>query len=402
MKKIIILGAGIIGVTSAYFLSKKGFDVTVIERESKAGQGTSYGNGSQLSYSKTYPLSNPATLKKLPFYLFSKKSPIHFKLGALSFDFLRWGLLFLLESTAKKAAANNEKVVKLALESRAAIREILAEHNIHFDMEQNGKLYTYTNEAEFAAAKEFIAKQNDYGLSWEFLSVDEAIAKEPALADRRAELVGASFCPIDEYGDCEKFSIELAKICVGMGVKFVYDTEVDSFVVDRARMKAVVAGAQRYEADEFVIASGAASAKLAKMAGEYIPVYPMKGYSITAPAKNNAPKISITDESRRIVYATIGNRLRVAGIAEFSGHNKVIRRKVMDRLIRDASESMPEAADYSRVEEWTGLRPMTPSTVPIIGRSGKVANLSYNVGQGMLGWTLSCGSAKRLAAEFEG
>jgi D-amino-acid dehydrogenase len=209
-----------------------------------------------------------------------------------------------------------------------------------------------------------------------------------------------SYCPIDESGDCEKFTRELATVCAAEGVEFIYNTSVDDFVVQNGRISAVIAGAQRYEADEFVIAAGVGSAALAKKLGEYLPVYPMKGYSITAPIKNNAPKISITDEARRIVYSTIGDRLRVAGIAEFSGFNMKIRRPIMDKLIQDASSSMPDAADFTQVEEWTGLRPMTPSTVPIIGRSKRVSNLAYNVGQGMLGWTLACGSAKRLAKVF--
>ena len=396
MKKIIILGAGVIGVTSAYFLRKRGFSVTVIERDVKAGQGTSYGNGAQLSYSKTFPFSNPSTLRKLPQYLFGANSPVHFY-PVYDLAFFRWCAEFVGQSTSAKANANNEKVVKLALESRDALREVLGETTFQFDLEQNGKLYTYSSMEDYEKAKAFIAAQNDYGFNWQQLSVEEAIAKEPALNGRRDELVGVSYCPIDESGDCEKFTRELAAVCAAEGVEFIYETSVDDFVAQNGRITAVVAGSQRYEADEFVIAAGVGSAALAKKLGEYLPVYPMKGYSITAPIKNNAPKISITDEARRIVYSTIGDRLRVAGIAEFSGFNMNIRPWIMLNLIEDASSSMPDAADWTNVEQWTGLRPMTPSTVPIIGRSKRVANLSYNVGQGMLGWTLACGSANRLA-----
>jgi len=396
MKNIIILGAGVIGVTSAYFLRKRGFSVTVIDKDVKAGQGTSYGNGAQLSYSKTFPFSNPSTMRKLPQYLFGANSPVHFY-PVYDMAFFRWAAEFVGQSTTKKSVANNEKVVKLALQSREALREVLSETSFNFDLQQNGKLYTYSSKEEYEKAKAFIAAQNDYGFNWQQLTVDEAIAKEPALSARRDELVGVSYCPIDESGDCEKFTRELASVCEAEGVKFLYNTTVDDFVVQNGRITAVVAGAQRYEADEFVIAAGIGSAALAKKLGDYLPVYPMKGYSITAPIKDNAPKISITDEARRIVYSTIGDRLRVAGIAEFSGFNYDIRRPIMIKLIDDASSSMPDSADWTQVEEWTGLRPMTPSTVPIIGRSKRVGNLSYNVGQGMLGWTLACGSAKRLA-----
>lgn len=397
MKRIIILGAGVIGVTSAYFLRKRGFEVTVIDSEARAGQGTSYGNGAQLSYSKTFPLSNNATLRKLPYYLFGKNSPMHFY-PVYDMAFMRWSALFLVESLgSKKAIANNEKVVKLALESRDALREVMTDVTFNFDLQQKGKLYTYSSVHEYEAAKAFIAKQNDYGFNWQQLSVEEAIAKEPALAGRRDELAGVSYCPIDESGDCEKFTLELAKVCTAEGVEFIYEAEIDGFVHNDGRIRAVTAGAQRYEADEFVIAAGVGSAKLAALLGDFVPVYPMKGYSITVPATENSPKISITDEARRIVYSTIGDRLRVAGIAEFSGFNREIRRPIMDKLIHDASTSMPAAGDFTQIEEWTGLRPMTPSTVPIIGRSKRIANLSYNIGQGMLGWTLACGSAKRLS-----
>ena len=396
MKKIIILGAGVVGVTSAYFLAEKGYQVTVLEAKSSAGQGTSRANGAQLSYSKTFPLSNPKTLKKLPFYLFSKDSPMHIHAG-FDLAFYKWGLQFLAESTNKKAHNNNDKVVKLALKSKAALQHVLERSKIEFDFNQRGKMYIYTSEESYAAAAAYVDGQNAYGFDWRFMDIDEAVAKEPSLAHIKDKLVGVSYCPIDESGDAYKFTLELAKTCEKMGVKFVYDAPVTDFKREKGRVKSVLAGGQEYEADDFICCLGVYSPIVMKKLGISVPIYPMKGYSITVPATVKAPKINITDDGKRIVYSTIGGRLRVAGIAEFGGYNYEIDRKIMDRLIDDAATTMPDAGDFSKVEEWTGLRPMTPSTVPIIKKAGKYENLYLNTGQGMLGWTLACGSAQELA-----
>lgn len=398
-KKIIIVGAGVIGVTSAYFLKRKGFDITVIDSNSQAGLGTSYGNGSQLSYSKTYPFSNPKTLRNLPKYIFGKNSPVHIK---KPFDpaFIKWGMQFIAESSNKKARANNEQVFNLALESKQALAAIVQEHDIKFDFARLGKIYLYETAEAFEESKKFFELQNNLGLEYEVWNIEKAIEKEPALTDMRDKVKGIIYCPIDEAGDCKKFSDELMRVCESEGVKFLWNTQIDDFNSDRGVVKSVICGGQIFEADEFVVSSGVYTPKLLKKLGVDVPIYPMKGYSITVPATDKAPKINITDEGRRIVYAKIGDRLRVAGIAEFSGYDYTVRRKIMDKLIRDAAESFPQAADYSQVEEWTGLRPMTPSTVPIIGKNNKYSNLYINAGQGMLGWTLACGSGKKLADEI--
>lgn len=395
MRDIIILGAGVVGVTTAYFLAKKGHKVTVIDAAYKAGEGTTLANGAQLSYSKTFPLASPKTLKQLPKYLFGKNSPVHFK--TMSFGFMRWSFDFLMQCTTKKAWENNDAVLKLALESREAIREIMAEHKIDFDYESKGKFYIYYTDEEVEAAKSYLEHQNKFGLNWHMIDVDEAIKREPALEDLRSKIKGVSFSPLDEAGDASKFTKGLAFICQQMGVEFIWDTKIDEIHEDDGKIKAVTSGSKRFEGRKFVMCMGAHAPLLLKKIGVHIPLYPMKGYSITVPAGNKAPLINITDESKRIVYSKIGNRLRVAGIAEFNDYNDKIHRKTMEGLVRDAKESMPDGGDFSAVTEWTGFRPMTASTQPIIEQNKKFENLYLNTGQGMLGWTLACGSAKRLA-----
>lgn len=398
MKKIIIMGAGVVGITTAYFLQQKGYDVTVVDAEDGAGKGTSYANGAQLSYSKTYPLSSPTTLKNLPGYLFSKNSPVHFRWKILfDWQFIKFSWHFLKNSTAKKAMENNDKVITLAMESRAAIREVLEKEKLDFDLEQSGKFYIYRSEGEAQKAREYIEHQNKFGLNWRMIDIEEAIKMEPAFEDMKDEIVAVSFCEVDESGDAYKFTKQVAEICQERGAKLLWNTKIEGFETENGQIKSIIANGEKLEADEFVCCLGPQAPLLLKKLGVYVPIYPMKGYSITVPAGNKAPVISITDESKRLVFTKIGQRLRVVGIAEFDGYSKNIDRKIMDGLVEDSKEVMPSGGDFSQVEEWVGLRPMTASTVPIIEQNKKFKNLYLNCGQGMLGWTLGCGSAKRLA-----
>ena len=397
MKDIIILGAGVIGVTSAYMLARAGHKVRVIEAESGPALDTSFANGGQLSYSKTWPLSNPATLRELPKYLFGKNTPLHIKAG-FDLQFLRWGLSFLNQSTSAKAFANNEAVTRLGLKSREVLHEIITEHKINFDLEQKGKIYVYTSKKQAEKAREYLKIQNELGIDWRMISVDEALELEPALADMKDELVAASYCSIDESGDAQKFTAELAKICEGMGVEFLYNTKIEGLEFSDGKVESINTKTSNLKAETYICCLGAYSPILLRPLGVHLPIYPMKGYSITVKAGNLAPILSVTDEGRRLVYSKLGGRLRVAGIAEFTGYDKSIDRKIMDGLIADAKTAMPSGGDYSEIEEWIGLRPMTASTVPIIEQAEGFENLYLNTGHGMLGWTLACGSAAELGA----
>lgn len=396
--KVIILGSGVIGVTTAYYLRKKGLDVTVIEAESASGLATSFANGSQLSYSKTHPLSDIEILKRMPRLLFSKNTPIHIHPG-IDMQFLRWGMLFLRECLPSRTHKNARQVLEIALKSREAMHQIIIEHNISFDYARRGKMYVFTESSEF----EHTVKDADRkasGIKQQVLTASAAAHMEPALEDMQHLIKGAIFSEIDEAGDARKFTQGLAAVCEAMGVTFYYNSKIEDFRVEGGVIKSVTAAGQEFTADRFVVCLGPESPRVMKKIGVSLPVYPMKGYSITIPATSRAPEINITDEEKRVVYSKIGDRLRIAGVAEFAGWDYKINRKIMDGMIDIARERFPRAGDYSQITEWTALRPMTPSTVPIIGRAKKFDNLYLNTGHGMLGWTLACGSAVKLAEQI--
>ncbi len=392
--KVLIFGAGVIGVTTAYYLSEKGHDVTVVDSASGPGIGTSYANGAQLSYSKTHPLSDFSTLKKLPGMLFSKNPAIRIHPG-LDLDFLKWGVSFLRECF--RAEQNAAAVLDIALRSREEMHKIVQREEINFDYARRGKMYVFSDRKDFAEGIADAEELQKHGFEQKVLTPGEAVGIEPALEDMQKSIYGAIYSPMDESGDCRKFCEEMARVCVAKGVKFRYGESLEKVHTDKQKITAVITNKGELQADKIVLCLGTQSARICKMLGLNVKIYPMKGYSITVPATDKAPNINITDEARRIVYSKIGDRLRVAGVAEFAGHNMLINRKVIDGIVAAAEESFPKAADYSVPQEWAGLRPMTPSTVPVIGKSGKFSNLYLNTGHGMLGWTLACGSAAKLA-----
>lgn len=394
MAKIIILGAGVIGLSSAYSLADKGHDVVVIDAAKTAGEGASFANGAQLSYSKTYPLSNLSTLKKLPQLLFSKNSPIHIHTG-FDIDFFKWGLQFVAASF--QAEANAKKVLDIALKSRELMHSLVQRHELNFDYARAGKMFVFDNAKDFEASKKHSESLRKYGIEHQFLSAQQAVEKEPALADMQSKIHGAIYSAIDESGDAKKFCEEMLRLCENMGVKFHLGEKVERIVTENGRIKMVASQSQDYTADYFVMSMGAQTNQICKQLGIWLPIYPMKGYSLTIAASDKSPKINITDEARRLVYSRIGDRLRIAGVAEFCGNDLSINRKIVDGIIASAKSCFPNAGDYSDITEWAGLRPMTPSTVPIIEKSDKYDNLLFNTGHGMLGWTLAMGSAEKLA-----
>ena len=396
MKNVIIIGAGVVGVASAYFLRQKGFNIKVLDAAAGPGMMTSFANGAQLSYSKTHPLSDIETLKKLPKLLFNKNTPIHIHPG-LDLNFIRWGLHFMRESLPQRTKINADEVLKIAMRSREALHAIVQKHEMNFDYVRSGKLYIFTNKNEFQKAAAEAAHRNSLGIEQKILTATEALALEPALSDMVEQIAGAIYSTIDESGDAKKFTEELAKVCVDERVEFKYGVKIDGFKTTAGKISAVTSGEEEFAADDFVIALGVESPKLLKKLGIYLPIYPMKGYSLTMPAGELAPRINITNETTRVVFTKIGERLRIAGIAEFAGYNHKINQKILDNMVATAQKDFPRAGDYSQLEAWTGLRPMTPSTVPIIAPITKFPNLYLNTGHGMLGWTLACGSAEKLA-----
>lgn len=392
MRKVIVLGAGVIGVVTAYYLTESGFDVTVVDSADAPAKGTSFANGAQLSYSKTYPLSNLKTLKSLPAQIFDKKSAIHIK--KLDYELIKWGGQFVYESF--RAKQNAAEILQIGLRSRELMHAITQRHEINFDYARAGKLFVFTKTKDFEHAKKVANEYNNLGVEQKILSPQEAIGLEPALAAMQNKMVGAIYSSIDESGDAKLFCDELIRILTAQGVKFIFNKNLDKIENINGEIKSIGG----FAADYFVCCLGIGSNNLLNKIGIHLPIYPMKGYSLTVPAANLAPQISITDEAHKVVYSKIGNRLRIAGIAEFDGYNTAIDNEIVNNMLNIAKSYFPAAADYNKFEAWTGLRPMTPSTIPIIERTNKFKNLFINTGHGMLGWTLATASAEKLVQKL--
>lgn len=391
MTKVLILGAGVVGVSTAWFLRETGFDVTVIDRAGAAGEGTSFANGAQLSYSKTYPLSNPKTIRSIPQLMLAKDSPIHIK--KFNLELMLWGLKFLAESTPKKAAHNAEEVLKIGLRSRELMHMLTQMHEVNFDYTRTGKIFLYTRQSDFDASRHLADEYDHMGVKQRVLTPKQAVELEPALAAMEGKLAGVIYSEIDESGDAKKFSDEMVRLGTEAGVEFLFNTEITDIVVENGKIKTVSGIHAHYVVDCLGVGSNAALEKF----GVKLPIYPMKGYSLTVAAKALAPKINITDEAKKVVYSTIGDRLRIAGVAEFAGYDLTVDEKIVGGMLETAKECFPKSGDYSSFKTWAGLRPMTPSSVPVIGKSEKLSNLYFNTGHGMLGWTLALGSAEKLA-----
>lgn len=406
---ICVLGAGIIGVTSAYRLLEEGHEVTLIDARPVAGNGTSLGNGAQLSYSYVAPLADPSVWTHWPHYLFSADSPLTLR-PAMDPAQWRWLLSFLGACNAASVQRTTVELLRLAFLSRDQLNQIRTALPFDFSYSTAGKLVMYTDPSGLDSARKQVAFQAQYGCRQEVISAERCLQIEPALAAANRQWAGGVYTPSEEAGDCAQFCQGLVNVMTAKpGFRFLHSTSIDAPTLERGVLRAVQAGKQTISADAFVLALGADSAAFARQAGFRLPVYPLKGYSITVPlddavAQTAAPQVSITDLSKKIVYARLGNRLRVAGRVEIVGMDTSIPARAVNELKQGVRELFPDSArntDDARLSPWAGFRPATPSGIPIIGAS-PVANLFLNVGQGSLGWTLACGSAELLAAQIAG
>ncbi|MCW5602956.1 MAG: D-amino acid dehydrogenase, partial [Burkholderiales bacterium] len=372
--KVIVLGAGVVGTASAWFLAKQGHEVTVIDRQPAAGLETSFANGGQLSVSHAEPWANPSAPLKVLKWLAKEDAPLLFRLRA-DLDQWRWCLGFLRECTPARTRHNIAQIVRLGLYSREMLGEVLAETGIAFDHGRRGILHFYTSRREFDAAQAPAQVMRGLGCELDMKTPDECVAIEPALALARGLIVGGSMTPSDGSGDAHLFTRNLAAACAARGVTFLYGTAVERIVVERGTFAGVEvrrAGAFRMErGDACVLSLGSFSANMAKPLGLRLPVYPAKGYSLTMPVADpaRAYHVSLTDDEYKLVFSRLGNRLRVAGTCELNGYDTALNAVRCAALLRRTEELFPGAGDASRAEYWTGLRPATPSNVPCIGRT---------------------------------
>jgi D-amino-acid dehydrogenase len=400
--KVLVLGAGVIGTTSAWFLRERGHDVTVIERQSAAAMETSFANGGQISVSHIEPWANPAAPMQILRWLGQADAPLLFR-PRLDAQQIRWGLQFLIECLPWRTRRNMLQILAISKYSGEILRELRAQTHLSYDDLQRGILQIYTDREGFdnaAAAAELV---RGYGIAREVKTPDECIRIEPALAARREWIVGGTYTASDETGDARKFTQGLAALAAGRGVAFRYGVTAESLAVvgdtvaglralDEHNRKEVVS------ADAYVVCLSSYTPKLLAPIGVKALVYPAKGYSATLPIVDAAlaPSVSMTDDAKKIVFTRLGDRLRVAGTAELSGYNLELNRVRCEALTRRAHEWFGNAVDTAHAEYWTGLRPATPSNVPLIGRT-RLHNLFLNTGHGTLGWTMSAGSGKALA-----
>jgi len=405
--RVCVLGAGIVGLATAYELNRSGHDVTVIDRATP-GSGASGGNGSQLSYSYVQPLADPGIWAQLPKLLLSPSSPLKIR-PKLDVHQWRWGLQFLAACNAATSRSTTVALLKLAFESRQGFDAMLFKENLAVDFSGTGKLVLFSTAHSFAAAQKQMLLQREMGSVQEAVNAQRCVEIEPALASYQRNITGAIYTPSECAADCQKTCDGLLALLSQRGVRFMLDTPLEQILTRQGSITAVRTPQGDVEADRYVMALGAASAPVARQIGVDLPIYPLKGYSITVDvneqpgcAPHSAPFVSVTDSARKVVFARIGSRLRVAGMAELAGYDRHVAPRQIESLKASTQALFPDCSQFAELHPWAGLRPATPTGLPLIGRhhQGPI-NMLFNVGHGALGFTLAFGSAARVAALLE-
>ncbi|MBP8780173.1 MAG: D-amino acid dehydrogenase [Alicycliphilus sp.] len=398
--KVVVLGSGVIGVTTAYYLARAGAEVTVIDRQDGPALDTSFANAGQVSFGYSTPWGAPGIPMKALKWMFEKHAPLSIRPDGSLFQ-LRWMAQMLRNCSTERYAVNKERMLRLSNYSRQCIAQLRADTGIEYEGRQAGTLQLFRSQKQVDQAQRDIAVLQECGIDYELLDPQGVARAEPALARAGATIAGGLRLPADETGDCFKFTNQLAQMAEALGVKFRFGTAVDWLLFDgQGAVNGVqLSGPQRevVKADRYVLAMGSYSRDLLLSSGLDIPVYPVKGYSLTIPIRDEAlaPVSTVLDETYKIALTRFDNRIRVGGMAELSGFDKNLRPQRRATLEMVTSQLFP-GGDLARAEFWTGLRPMTPDSTPIVGRTPH-KNLFLNTGHGTLGWTMACGSGRLLA-----
>jgi D-amino-acid dehydrogenase len=395
--RIAVLGAGVVGVATAWELARDGHEVTVVDRRAEPATETSYANAGMIAPGHAYAWSSPKALKILLKALTRDDLALRFRFQSDP-RFWRWALLFALQCSAEKAAANTRRKVGLCLYSQERLHGVLAETGIACGMRSGGALYLYRDPAGLAAADEKAKILRDAGVEVRRVSPEEAAALDPVYEPVKERFAGALFAPGDESGDARLFTRELARVAAGKGVAFRMGETVVAFREAGDRIAAAVTDKGEVAADAFVLALGCYSAPVGRKLGLDLPIWPVKGYSVTLPiaGSNTPPTHPRVDEDNLFAFANYGDRVRLTAVAELGGWDWSHRPEDFAPMLKAAHELFPQAGDWSRPEYWAGLRPMTPTNLPIIGR-GRQRNLWVNTGHGHMGWTWACGTARVIA-----
>ncbi|WP_198969198.1 D-amino acid dehydrogenase [Xylophilus sp. ASV27] len=409
--RAIVLGSGLLGITSAHYLQQLGHEVTVIDRQPTPAAETSFANGGQISVSHAEPWANPSAPLKVLQWLAREDAPLLFRIRADLRQWL-WGLQFLRECTPARTRHNIEQIVSLGTYSRETLQQLRAELGLEYAQRTQGILHFYTSQKEFDGAEAPARQMRELGCDRRVISADEAVSMEPALAHIRPQLAGATFTAEDESGDANQFARALARRAAEAGVQFRMGHTITALReaggrIDHVEVTDAEGRFQRIQGDAFVLAMGSFSPLLAAPLGIRLPIYPAKGYSVTMPVLDaaRAHQVSLTDDEFKLVFSRLttpeGDRLRIAGTAELNGYDRNLNRVRCEAIVRRVEQLFPGAGDTSQAQFWAGLRPATPSNVPLIGRT-KLGNLFLNTGHGTLGWTHACGSGKSIARIVSG
>lgn len=405
--RVAIIGAGVVGLTCAWYLTRDGHEVTLVDGHDGVAEGTSFANGAQLSYSYVAPLAGPGVLPKIPPWLLRRDSPLRFY-PAADVQQWRWLAAFVLACNRRQSELTTQRLLALAFDSRRRMHEFVAQQALDFGYERNGKLVVFSDSAGFDAARRLVDYQRTLGSEQQALDRAACFAREPSLALAEStlgrRLCGGIFTASEEVGDCYRFCVGLAAKLRGSGVRFLLGTRVDALRREGTRVTHLATARGDIDADAFVLAAGAASVALARPLGLRLPVYPLKGYSLTLPVTGASPQVSVTDFKRKVVYAPLagvdGAQLRVAGMADIAGWSDTPDPVRVAQLLAEARAAFPQATGYAAplasMQPWCGLRPATPTGMPVIGAT-PVVNLYLNLGQGALGWTLALASGAMVA-----
>ncbi|HEM7801789.1 D-amino acid dehydrogenase [Burkholderia cenocepacia] len=399
--RVVILGSGVVGVASAYYLARAGHEVTVIDREAGPALETSFANAGQISPGYAAPWAAPGVPLKAVKWMFEKHAPLAIRLDGTRFQ-LQWMYQMLRNCTAERYAVNKGRMVRLAEYSRDCLQALRADTGIQYEGRTGGTLQLFRTQQQLDGAAKDIAVLQEANVPFELLSPAELKKAEPALAAVSHKLTGGLRLPGDETGDCQLFTTRLAALAESLGVKFRYNTPIDALAIAGGKIAGVQCGSETVRADAYVVALGSYSTSFISNLMK-IPVYPLKGYSITAPIVNEAaaPVSTVLDETYKIAITRFDQRIRVGGMAEIVGFDKKLRAARRETLQMCVNDLFPGGGDTSKATFWTGLRPMTPDGTPIVGRT-PVSNLFLNTGHGTLGWTMSCGSGQLLADLISG
>lgn len=396
--KVLVLGAGVVGVTTAYYLWRAGHDVTVLERHPAPGQGASFGNAGGLCPSFAGPWAAPGMIGKVIKLTLQKDSPISFRPRA-DWQQLSWIRRWMAECTPERFHTNKLRMQRSAHYSLRCLKALVDETGLTgFDFYSGGVLQIFQTDQELAVGRLSATALNEFGIPWEMLEGDDLLRVEPGLKHSQVPVKGGLYLPADASGDSFKFCTELTAYLSARGVRFHYGVDIHALVPQDTRLQAVDTSAGRFEADRYVVALGSFAPQLLKPLGIKLPLYPLKGYSITVPVTepDAVPMMPVMDEHNKLMISRLGQRIRAAGMAELTGYDLGFAESKKAALVKAVKALFPRGLDWDQVSYWSGLRPMTPDGPPVLGPT-PYPNLFLNSGHGSNGWTQACGTSKVVA-----